>query len=99
MSSHNYFIYITCNPKKTVFYTGVTNDLLTRMLQHYGNRGKSETFAGRYYCYKLLYFERFTLVEEAIAREKDIKNLRRDLKLALIKAINPNLVFIDPYSL
>ena len=48
MKSHNYFVYITTNPSRTVLYVGVTNDLVYRLEQHKENRGKPETFAGRY---------------------------------------------------
>ena len=91
MLKGNYFVYITTNPKKTVLYTGVTNNLAVRLQQHFANRGKPETFAGKYYCYKLLYYERFTDVNMAIAREKEIKDLSRERKLALIKVLNPYL--------
>ena len=90
----NYFVYITTNPGKTVFYTGVTNDLVTRMQQHYDNRGNPSSFAGKYYCYRLLYFERYTDVNQAIEREKDIKDLSREKKQELIKAVNPNWLFL-----
>ncbi|WP_341350794.1 GIY-YIG nuclease family protein [Sabulibacter ruber] len=50
MKQHNYFVYIICNPGKTVLYTGVTNDLEVRLQQHKENRGRPETFAGKYYC-------------------------------------------------
>ncbi|WP_317195361.1 GIY-YIG nuclease family protein [Rufibacter roseolus] len=49
MKDHNYFVYITSNPGKTVLYTGVTNDLEVRLQQHKENRGKPESFAGKYY--------------------------------------------------
>ena len=61
MKDHNYFVYIITNPRKTVLYTGMTNDLSVRVQQHYENRGNKKTFAGRYYCYKLLYFEMFMM--------------------------------------
>lgn len=88
MSKGNYFVYLTTNPGKEVLYTGVTNDLETRMKQHYLNRGKAETFAGKYYCYKLIHFERFTEVNMAIEREKEIKDLNRERKEELIKLVN-----------
>jgi putative endonuclease len=47
MLQGNYFVYIITNPGKTVLYTGLTNDLATRLQQHYASRGKRETFAGR----------------------------------------------------
>ena len=48
MSKGNYYVYITTNPRKTVLYTGVTNDLRVRIKQHYQNRGGKLTFAGKY---------------------------------------------------
>ncbi len=89
----NYFVYITTNPRKTVLYTGVTNNLVTRLQQHYGNRGKPETFAGKFYCYRLLYYERYREVNQAIEREKEIKNLSRELKEKLISEFNPKWNF------
>lgn len=91
---NTYYVYITTNPRKNVLYTGVTNNLRQRMNQHYENKGKSETFAGKYYCYNLIYFEEFTDVKQAIEREKEIKMLRRELKENLIRQINPNWSFI-----
>ncbi|KAA5543006.1 GIY-YIG nuclease family protein [Adhaeribacter rhizoryzae] len=94
MLKGNYFVYITSNPKKTVLYTGVTNDLPTRLQQHFENKGNSSTFAGKFYCYKLLYYERYSDVNIAIDREKEIKDISRDKKLELIKLINPYLDFL-----
>ena len=50
-----YYTYLTTNPGKTVLYTGMTNDLAQRILEHYLQRGIRKTFAGRYYCFHLLY--------------------------------------------
>ncbi|WP_210487232.1 GIY-YIG nuclease family protein [Rufibacter aurantiacus] len=94
MKDHNYFVYITSNPGKTVLYTGVTNDLEVRLQQHKKNRGKPETFAGKYYCYQLLYYERYTNVAQAIAREKELKLMSREAKEELIKPINPKMSFL-----
>ena len=91
---HNYFIYIITNPSKTVLYTGVTNNLKVRLYQHHANRGLKKTFAGKYYCYKLLYHELFSDIKLAIYREKEIKDLSRQKKLELIKTMNPKLKFI-----
>lgn len=93
MNRHNYYVYITTNPRKTVLYTGLTNDLKTRMGQHYANRGQEDTFAGRYYCYNLIYFEHFEDIEQAIDREKEVKKMRRALKEKLIAEMNPSLSF------
>jgi putative endonuclease len=90
MLKGNYFVYITTNPRKTVLYVGVTNDLPARMQEHFNNRGKPETFAGKYYCYKLVYYERYRDVNHAIQREKELKDLSREKKITLIDEQNPH---------
>ncbi|HYG40726.1 MAG TPA: GIY-YIG nuclease family protein [Cytophagales bacterium] len=92
-----YFVYITTNPGKTVLYTGVTNNLSLRIQQHHANKGNKTTFAGKYFCYKLIYYEIFSAIKEAIEREKEIKGLTRKEKEALIKATNPRLNFINAF--
>ena len=89
--AHQYYIYITTNPGKTTFYTGVTNDLAQRITEHYLNRGIASTFAGKYYCHHLVYWEHYQYINDAIAREKEIKGWSRKKKLDLIKTINPNM--------
>ena len=64
------YVYILTNPGKKVLYTGVTNDLKRRMREHEKNKGKPETFAGKYYCYKLIHHEIFENPEDAIQKEK-----------------------------
>lgn len=86
---HNYFVYIITNPSKTTLYIGVTNSLRRRIQEHFENRGDSKTFAGRYYCYNLVYWERFSYINHAIEREKEIKKWRREKKEALIISQNP----------
>ncbi|KJS05370.1 MAG: endonuclease [Flavobacteriales bacterium BRH_c54] len=98
MSSKNFFVYITTNPSKTVLYVGVTNDLKIRMQQHYDNRGKKQTFAGRYYCYKLIYYEKYGDANMAIEREKEIKDLSREKKEKLIATENPKWNRIEFYD-
>jgi putative endonuclease len=71
-----YSVYITTNAERTVLYTGVTNDLATRLVEHYLNKGTSKSFAGKYFCYHLIYFERYENINDAIAREKEIKRWR-----------------------
>jgi putative endonuclease len=92
---HNYFVYITTNPDKTVLYTGVTNDLKRRLFEHQENKRKSDTFAGKFYCYKLTYFEHFSNIEQAIDREKQIKNWTRKKKENIIAIKNPNWNFLN----
>jgi putative endonuclease len=95
MWNYNFYIYITTNPDKNVLYVGVTNDLAIRIAQHYENRGKSDSFAGKYYCYNLVYYEHFTHIEQAIAREKEIKKWRREKKITLIESTNPDWRFLN----
>jgi putative endonuclease len=61
------------------------------MAEHRENKGKPETFAGKYYCYKLLYYERHSNINHAIEREKEIKLMTRQAKEALIKSENPGM--------
>jgi putative endonuclease len=63
------------------------------MKEHRENRGNNESFAGKFYCHKLIYYEEFMLIDEAIAREKEIKGWTREKKIQLIKTINPDLHF------
>jgi putative endonuclease len=95
MLHHNYYTYITTNSQKTILYVGVTNDLDRRMLEHFENRGNSQTFAGKYFCYNLIYFERHDHISIAIAREKEIKGWRREKKDALIRSFNPEWKFLN----
>ena len=93
--NHNYFVYIATNTTKSVLYIGVTNDLLTRLTQHYENRGNSKTFAGRYYCYYLIYWERHVSIHHAIEREKEIKKWSRTKKAKLIESLNPEWKWLN----
>ncbi len=95
INPHQYHIYITTNPQKTILYIGVTNNLSRRLIEHWMNRGKDETFAGKYFCYNLIYYESFQYIDKAIAREKEIKGWRRQKKLDLIKTINPAWDFLN----
>ncbi len=81
-----YFVYILSSATG-VLYTGVTNDLASRTLQH-----KSKLipgFTAEHDVTRLVYFESFGDVRAAISREKQIKNWRREKKLRLIRSQNP----------
>lgn len=91
----NYFVYIVTNPSREVLYIGMTNDLNRRLMEHFENRGRAKTFAGKYFCYKLLYFERHYSALAAIEREKEIKKWSRKKKDALIKTENPGFRFLN----
>ena len=69
-------------------YTGVTNNLERRVGEH--KEGRGSIFTSKYKCHKLVYFEEFGLIDQAILREKEIKNMTRANKEKLIDTINPN---------
>ncbi|GAB2985565.1 GIY-YIG nuclease family protein [Mucilaginibacter puniceus] len=95
MWNYNFYVYITTNPIKTVLYVGVTNDLRRRLYEHTENKGNKSTFAGKYYCHNLIYYEHFTHIEHAIQREKEIKKWSRQKKAALIESLNPGWTFLN----
>ncbi len=93
----NYYVYITTNSNSSVLYIGVSNCLKKRIQEHFLNANHSKTsFAGKYNCHHLLYFEVFTSIVNAIAREKELKGWKRNKKMELIKISNPSLQFIEP---
>jgi putative endonuclease len=75
------------NKADTVFYTGVTNNLLSRAVNH--KEGINEGFTKRYRIKKLLYYESCETIEGAITREKQIKAGSRQNKINLITSMNP----------
>ena len=96
MKSHNYFVYIITNKAKTVLYTGVTNSLERRLFEHSENtKYINVSFAGRYNCQYLVYWEWFQWIQNAIDREKEIKRWRREKKVKLITDFNPNWKFLN----
>jgi len=94
MQKGNYYVYITTNPGKTVLYTGVTNNLTRRLYEYYFDKGNKKHFATRYYCYKLIYYEHYTDINQSIIREKEIKNMSREKKEELINQKNPKWNFL-----
>ncbi len=66
----------------------MTNDLKRRLTEHYESRGKQDHFASKYFCYRLLYFEKYDTPQEAIYREKEIKDFSRERKMQLIRTTN-----------
>ena len=85
-SPKTYFVYIMSNRSKTL-YTGVTNSLIRRVREH--KMGTGSLFATKYKLDRLVYFERFEEIRNAIEREKRIKGWLRVKKIALIVAVNP----------
>lgn len=94
MSEKQYYVYILSNNNHTVFYTGVTSNLIKRMYEH--TNELVEGFTKTYHIHKLMYYEIHNDITEAIAREKTIKKWKRDWKWNIIDKINPerkNLFF------
>ena len=83
------YVYIMSNFKRTVLYIGVTNNIERRVTEH--QSGNGSTFTKKYNCVYLIYYERIQGVEQAIKREKQLKNWNREWKINLIKEINPEL--------
>jgi putative endonuclease len=93
---HSYYVYIICNKYRSTYYIGMTNNLKIRLNQHKENiEMGNKTFASKYAIEFLVYFEKFVWVEEAIAREKELKKWRREKKLELIRNFNPEFEFLN----
>jgi putative endonuclease len=86
MRHHNYYVYIMSSLSRTL-YAGVTNDLERRVGEH--KESEPGSFTARYNINRLVYFEEFSDIDEAIAREKEIKSMTRRNKIKLIESINP----------
>jgi putative endonuclease len=84
-----YYVYIVTNKPRGVLYTGITSNLIQRVYQHKKKIFKS-SFTSRYNLDKLVYYEEFQYVQDAIRREKQIKGLTRKKKIELIETFNPN---------
>jgi putative endonuclease len=83
-----YWIYLMTNRWKNVLYTGVSNSLENRIWQH--KNGAVPGFTKKYNCDRLVYFEEYSEITDAIAREKQIKGWTRVKKNALVTAKNPD---------
>ena len=81
-------VYIITNKRNAVFYTGVTSDILGRIWEH-KNKKYPSSFTAKYNCDKLVYYEFYPHIEEAIAAEKLIKGGNRKSKMQLITSVNP----------
>ena len=86
MDNNKYSVYIVGSQTGTL-YVGMTNNLYRRVLVH--KSGELEGFASKYGCNRLVYFESFDDVRNAIDREKQLKGWRRQKKIALIESLNP----------
>ena len=89
------FIYIVTNKYNNTYYIGVTSDLPKRILEHIEKRYEN-SFSARYNLNKLVYYEQFQMIGDAIAREKQLKGGSRQNKVSLIENMNPQ--WLDLYE-
>jgi putative endonuclease len=80
-------VYMMSSSSRRALYTGVTARLRQRVFEH--KNDLVEGFSSKYKCHRLVYFERFTTVVDAIAREKQVKGWRREKKDKLVESMNP----------
>lgn len=85
-TQHQYYIYILASQKNGTLYIGVTNDLERRVLEH--KQKVNEGFSSRYNINRLVYFESFQYINDAILREKRLKKWNRQWKINLIEEEN-----------
>jgi putative endonuclease len=81
-----YYVYILASGRHGTLYIGITNDLRTRLEQHRNGRGSE--FVKKYRVHRLVHVEAFASPQEAIAREKQLKNWHRDWEVRLIEENN-----------
>jgi putative endonuclease len=82
-----YYVYILASKRNGTLYTGVTNNLLKRVDEHKKNVVRG--FTRKYHVHRLVYFEMYSDVRDAITREKRIKKWKRQWKIQLIEKSNP----------
>ena len=90
----SYYVYLMASRKNGTLYVGVTSDLIKRVYQH--RNGVVEGFTDRYAVHHLVWFESTDSVEAAIHKEKQMKNWKREWKVALIEKENPQ--WLDLYE-
>ena len=86
-SKQIYFVYINTNRKRGSLYIGITNNLYRRSLEH--KEKKTKGFTAKYNINKLVYYEEFDNIWNALEREKQLKKWRREKKNSLIESFNP----------
>ncbi|WP_290746282.1 GIY-YIG nuclease family protein [Fibrobacter sp. UBA4309] len=84
---NSYYTYIMSNQSNSTIYVGVTNNIERRAFEHMDGSGAK--FTSKYKINKLVYFERYTEVKDAIQREKQLKGWKREKKNNLISQMNP----------
>ena len=97
---HKGYIYFITNVTHSVLYIGVTNSLKRRISEH--AEGSGSVFTHKYNCTKLVYFEGYPDIEQAITREKQLKHFKRAWKDELVESVNPDWndltleIIVDP---
>ena len=91
--NHNYYVYIMASVNR-ITHIGVTNDLIRRAEEH--RQDLTDGFSKKYKCHKLVYYEYFRNIKDAINRETEIKKWRREKKVELIE--KENLTWQDLYE-
>ena len=94
MGTGSYYVYILASGIGGTLYIGVTNDLVRRVGEH--KLKIADSFTKRYDVTRLVYFEIFDQIEQAIHREKRLKKWPRDWKISLIEKDNPNWIDLYP---
>ena len=84
----HYYVYILSSAKNGTLYIGVTNDLFARSFQH-KLKENPDSFTARYNVSRLVYYEEYRYINDAIAREKQLKEWKRKWKIELIEKENP----------
>ncbi len=87
---YDFWVYIVTNQLDSVLYIGMTNDLMRRITEH--RSGELPGFTASYRCNKLIYYEHYSNVDEAIARETQLKKWSRAKKIELVERMNPRWV-------
>ncbi len=88
-----YWVYILASQPRGTLYIGVTNGLIKRVEEH--RAGVGSKFTAKYKVHRLVWYEAFNEIEDAIQREKTLKHYMRDWKINLIERDNPH--WIDLY--
>ncbi|MBQ2531823.1 MAG: GIY-YIG nuclease family protein [Bacteroidales bacterium] len=88
MVEHKGYVYFMTTSSNKVLYVGVTNSLKRRIMEH--SEGNGSEFTRKYNCNKLVYYESFPDIGQAIVREKQIKHFKREWKNELVESVNPD---------
>ena len=88
-------VYIMTNVFNTVLYIGVTSDLFSKVSEH-KSKAYPNSFTAKYNCNKLMFYEMYLTIDEAIGMEKRLKKWNRDWKIQLINKVNPG--WLDLFS-